>query len=699
MKQLAIRLRTGEVLLREVPVPILKKGYVLIKTRKSIISAGTERMLVDFGKASLLSKAFRQTDKLNQAIVKIRSQGLISTVNMLSNKLDQLMPLGYCQFGEVIAVGEGVQNLQKGDRVVSNGCHAEIVCVPAHLAARVPENVPDEEAVFTILASVGLQGIRLLGPALGETVAVTGLGLIGQLTVSLLRASGCRIIGIETDEERVLEASANGLIVLNPQRASVENQILELTEGQGVDGVIITASAPSDSIVRQAAHISRKRGKIVVIGSVGMNLRRADFYEKELTLQVSCSYGPGRYDPKYEEQGIDYPLPFVRWTENRNLRAVLDLLQSGALDVRTIIQKKVALENAAAIYGNDLKSNVVTVIEYPSMPDLPVNTPVKEILFEPTEAVIGIIGAGNFTRQTLLPLLKGAAIKYISSANGLNASELAGKYRIPMAVNGYQDILEDSEVDLVMIATRHNEHAQHVIQGLQAGKHVFVEKPLVIFQGELDQVVDAWKLSGKMLIVGFNRRFSPFILKMRQLLGNSLMHVVITVNAGKLPDTAWLKYRNIGGGRIVGECCHFIDLLSYLTQSHIVAVCSNALPVAPGQDRENVSMLVRLANGSSGVINYFSNGHHFYQKERLEVHSSGRSLVLDDFKCLTGYGFNSFTKMKSGQDKGHRNQFDRVVKAVKDGGEAPVPMQEIINTTRSTFAAMNSLNESGWIYV
>ncbi|CAG5071716.1 Inositol 2-dehydrogenase/D-chiro-inositol 3-dehydrogenase [Dyadobacter sp. CECT 9623] len=698
MKQLALNLRTGKVTLREVPVPTIRKGYILIKTRKSLISAGTERTLVNFGKSSLLSKIRQQPEKLDDAFAKIRSHGFINTVNMLSSRLDQLMPLGYCQVGEVIAIGEGVEGFRVGDRVVNNGCHAEAVCIPTNLVAKVPENVSDEDAVFTVMAAVGMQGIRLLKPALGETVAVIGLGLIGLLTAGLLRINGCRVICLETDEKRIQLGRDRGLQVINPAKNPLQNEILGLNGGNGVDGVLITATSTSDSILRQAALISRKRGKIVVVGSVGMNIRRADFYEKELTVQVSCSYGPGRYDRQYEEQGVDYPYSYVRWTENRNFQSVLHLFESGALHVKGMISETITLENAPLIYGNDFQSNLATVIDYPASIKERVMPP-KQLFFKPTEAVIGIIGAGNFTRLTMLPLLKGAAIKYISSANGLTASELAQKYRIPFATTGSRDILEDNEVDLVMIATRHNEHARQVIEALNAGKHVFVEKPLAIFPSELDEVIATWHASQKMVFVGFNRRFSPYVVKMRELLGNNLMHVTISVNAGHLPENAWLKDRQVGGGRMLGECCHFIDLIAFLTQSPVAAVCSNAFPLSPGQDHENVSILLRQENGSTGVVNYFSNGHHHYQKERIEVSSMGRTLILDDFKCLTGYGFKSFGKIKSAQDKGHKNQFAQLLSCVKNGENPPVSSQDIINPTRATFAAVESLSTSGWIYL
>ncbi|NIJ55657.1 bi-domain-containing oxidoreductase [Dyadobacter arcticus] len=697
MKQLAQNLRTGQTILAEVPAPIVKKGYVLIQSRKSLISAGTERMLVEFSKANLFEKARQQPEKLILVLDKIRSDGFLNTFKAVSGRLNQLMPLGYCNVGEVIQVGDGVSGFMNGDRVVSNGPHAEIVCVPANLVTKIPSNVPDEEAVFTVLAAIGLQGIRLLKPALGESVVVIGLGLIGLLAATLLRANGCRVIGIEPDLKRLELAVKMGILSINPNDCDVAKRVADLTGGVGADGVLIAASSKSGAIISQAASIARKRGKIVLIGNIGLNLNRAVFYQKELTFQVSCSYGPGRYDPNYEQGGVDYPLPFVRWTENRNFQAILDMLSMGLLNVKPLISNIIPLQDFGHFYSN--KSNApATIINYQQPNLTPALKEFKTSFFPPTDLVCGIIGAGNFTRMTLLPNLKGKSLKYLASLSGFTAAELAKKYKIPFATADYQVILADSEVDLVFITTRHDQHARMVIDAMQAKKHIFVEKPLAILPADLEEIIHVYQQSEASLTVGFNRRFSPYALKMKKLLVDAPMNVVVTVNAGYLPMDAWLNDLSIGGGRIVGEACHFIDFITFLTGSLISEVCTNALS-DHSSFCQNGNILLRYANGSTGVVNYFSNGHSTYPKERVEVYFTGRTLILDDFRNLTGYGFKGFSGLKIRKEKGHKAQFEKLLESVKSGGPAIIAFEEIINTTRATFAAVESLRKGTWIRV
>ncbi|WP_439559676.1 bi-domain-containing oxidoreductase [Dyadobacter sp.] len=699
MKQLALHLRTGKVMLHEVPAPLVRKGCVLIRTRKSLVSAGTERMLVSFGKASLLSKAIREPHKFRLAISKIRSEGFLKTFSLVSSQLSQLMPLGYAQAGEVIAVGEGVLGFRAGDRVVSNGCHAEIVCVPVNLVAKIPDNVSCEEAAFTVLAAVGLQSIRLLAPSLGEVVVVMGLGLIGLLTAELLRVNGCQVICIEPDRERRELAAKRGFQVFDQDSSATEMQLSALNNGNGVDGVIIATASSSNSIVDQAARISRRRGRIVLVGTAGLHLDRSVFYKKELSFQVSCSYGPGRYDALYEDNGVDYPLPYVRWTENRNFQAVLQLLQQGKLEVKSLISETLDFKESAAFYSKKDSKNLATIITYPDCAEEPRQESLMHFKYKPATPVIGIIGAGNFARMTLLPNLKGAAIKYIASAGGLNAYQLAKQYKIPCPTTDYRQILSDAEVSLVIIATRHDQHGKLAIQSLNAEKHVFVEKPLTIIPEELNAIVEAQQKAQKCLVVGFNRRFSPYVSKMLQLLGGAQMNVIVTVNAGSLPADSWLKDPAIGGGRILGEACHFIDLVTCLTGSRVTAVCSNAMQSQPGWADENVSILLRYLNGSAGVVNYFSNGSSKYPKERVEVFAGGCTLVLDDFKCLIGYGFENFNKLSSGIDKGHKRQFSQFSQARKDTSIPEISINEVVNTTRATFAAVESLKAGCWIEV
>lgn len=701
MKQLIQSFKTGETMLEEVPAPQIARGNVLIRTTRSLVSLGTERMLVEFGRANLVQKARQQPEKVKQVLDKIRTEGLMPTLEAVFNKLAQPLPLGYCNVGKVIGVGEGVSEFKVGDRVASNGPHAEIVCVPQNLVAAVPANVSDDEAAFTVIGSIGLQGIRLCNPTLGETIVVTGLGLIGMITAELLLANGCKVIGIDLDAEKIALARKKGIIGINPMEgADVVKSVLDETHGRGADGVIITASAKTDDIISQAARMCRKRGRIILVGVIGLNISRAEFYEKELTFQVSCSYGPGRYDEDYEQRGIDYPLPFVRWTEKRNFEAILQSISSGKLDVASLISEKVPLEEYDRVYGSIGKSrSIASILVYrEDSDDQHTVRVVPATSFVGKKGVWGIIGAGNFTKMTMLPALEKAKadIKYIASASGVTGTALAKKYKIAFSTTDYQEILRDQETDGVMITTRHNTHASMVLKALAAGKHVFVEKPLALNEDELDQIIDAYDGS-LTLTVGFNRRFSPHVQKVKQLVGNTPMNIIATMNAGAIPSNVWVHDMNVGGGRIIGEACHFIDLITYLTGSKVTAVCMNAMGMNPAENTDNASILLQYENGSTGVINYFSNGSKAYPKERIEVYSQDRTAVIDNYKQTTGYGFKGFSKLKTTLDKGHKAQFQALVNSIRNGGAPLIPFDEIINTTRASFAAVKSLQQSGWV--
>ena len=704
MKQIIQSFKTGETILEEVPSPQIKRGCLLIRTSKSLVSLGTERMLVEFGKSNYLQKAKQQPDKVKQVLDKIKTDGLKPTVEAVFNELGEPIPLGYCNVGEVVAVGEGVSGFEVGDRVASNGAHAEYVCVPKNLVAHIPDNVSDEEAAFTVVGSIGLQGIRLLNPTLGETVVVIGLGLIGLLTAQLLKANGCRVIGSDLDEEKLALAEKWGIIPFNSGKGDVVKFVEEQTDGVGADGVVITASAHTDAIISQAARMSRKRGKIVLVGVIGLNISRAEFYEKELTFQVSCSYGPGRYDDNYEQKGMDYPLPFVRWTEQRNFESVLYAISSGALQVREMITEIVPLDEYKKIYGDiGAHKSIASIISYDS-------TEKKEPLhtvsfannrFKGAKGVIGVIGAGNFTKMTMMPALKdsGAHFKYIASQGGLSGTTLAKKFGFSHSTTDYKEILKDDEVDTLLITTRHDLHARMVIEGLQAGKNVFVEKPLALNDEELQNIIDVYEKSGKTLTVGFNRRFSPHMEKIKSLVGDSQMNVIATMNAGFIPANVWVHDMKTGGGRIIGEACHYIDLISFLTGSKVKSVCMNAMGTNPEENTDNASILLRYENGSTGVINYFANGSKAYSKERVEVYSQERTLVMDNFRETKGYGVKGFSKLKTSMDKGHKNQFHRLIKTIQSGGDALIPFESIVNTTQASFAAIQSLKENRWVEI
>ncbi|WP_343486594.1 bi-domain-containing oxidoreductase [Allomuricauda sp. d1] len=706
MKQIIQSFKTGETILEDVPKPQVKPGHVLIRTSKTLVSLGTEKMLVNFGKANLLQKAKQQPDKVKEVLTKVKTDGLMPTVNAVFNKLSEPLALGYCNVGVVEAIGKGVDEFKIGDRVASNGSHAEFVCIPKNLVAAIPKNVTDEEACFTVIGSIGLQGIRLLKPTFGETVVVIGLGLIGLITAQLLKAHGCEVIGYDLDKDKVDLAASFGITAFNPGEGSEPVKfVMDKTNGVGCDGVIITASTKSDVVISDAAKMSRKRGKIVLVGVIGLHLSRADFYEKELEFQVSCSYGPGRYDANYESKGQDYPIGYVRWTEKRNFEAILNSISNKSVDVESLITQRIPLHNFSEIYDNmQSKEAIASILEYSSSAGNATTVVVSEPRYSPnSKGVIGIVGAGNFTGMTLLPNLKkaNAKIKYITSSAGVSGTGLAKKYGIARSTTKYSDVLEDAEVDIVIITTRHNLHSQMAIDGLKANKHVFVEKPLAIHHNQLDEIEEAYKNSQGSLMVGFNRRFSPHIRKMKSLLGSSEtpINVIATMNAGFIPENVWVHDMEIGGGRIIGEACHYIDLLSFLTGSSVTSVCLNAMGNHPKENTDNASILLRFENGSNAVINYFANGSKSYSKERLEVYSQGRTIIMDNFRITKGYGFKGFGKLKTKMDKGHLSQFENYIAGIAEGNGSLIDFESIMNTSRASIAAIESLKTKSWVSV
>ncbi len=708
MKQIIQDLKSGETILEDVPAPMIRRGCVLIRTHRSLVSLGTERMLVEFGKANFIDKARQQPEKVKQVFDKIKTDGLQPTMEAVFRKLGEPLPLGYCNAGEVVGVGEGVTDFQIGDRVVSNGHHAEVVCIPKNLVAKIPDGVSYEDASFTVIGAIGLQGIRLINPTFGETVVVTGLGLIGLMAGQILVANGCNVIGLDFDPTKVALAKSFGIKAYNVGDGTNPVTLVEsLTNGIGADAVLITASAKTNEVIEQAAKMSRKRGRIVLVGVVGLDIQRSDFYTKELSFQVSCSYGPGRYDDSYEERGNDYPIGFVRWTEKRNFEAILTAVANNQINVAPLITEIIDLPNYNAIYGNMKGSkSIASILKYDvSEKNDPLSTTVDldtKRSFAGQKGVLGIIGAGNFTGSTIVPNLKklNAPIKYIASSKGLSGTILAKKHGITHSTTNYRDILNDDEVDAVLITTRHGAHATQVIEALNAGKHVFVEKPLALTFDELDAVEDAYQKADKTLTVGFNRRFSPFMIDAKKQIGgsNAPINVIATMNAGFIPAEMWVHDMQSGGGRIIGEACHFIDLITFLTGSLVESVVMNALGPNPAENTDNASILLRYKNGSTGVINYFSNGSKAYSKERIEIYSQNRTIVVDNFRKSEYFGFKS-SGMKKTQDKGHFEQFRLFVDNLKNGGEATIPYEQVINTSRATIAAVASLKEGRWIQV
>jgi len=704
MKQLLQNLSSGKTYLEDIPTPAVKTGCVLIQTTRSLVSLGTEKMLVDFGKAGFIAKARKQPEKVKMVLDKIKTEGLMTTVNAVRNKLDTPLPLGYCNVGKVIAVGRGVDDFQVGDRVASNGSHAEAVCIAKNLVAKIPENISDEEAAFTVIGSIGLQGIRLLNPTLGESMVVVGLGLIGLISAQILQANGCTVLAYDLSQDKVDLANKLGIRAFNNGTTNPVDYVKEATNGIGADGVLITASANTDQIIADAATMCRMRGRVVLVGVIGLALNRNDFYTKEISFQVSCSYGPGRYDASYETKGIDYPIGFVRWTEKRNFQTILELISNKRIDVNTLITERVTLADFDQIYGDmGAGSSIASIIEYTDQQIAIEDTTrvVSEKTFNPSKPIIGLLGAGNYSRMTMLPALKkaGVQLKYIASAGGLNGTDLALKYGSAKSTTDYTLILKDIETNVFIISTQHGSHAHFVNEGLQANKHVFVEKPLAINQEQLDSIVETYNSSQGSLMVGFNRRFSPHSTKVKSYLSDTPINVIATMNAGDIPPEVWVHDMENGGGRIVGEACHFIDLISYFTGSKIVSVCMNALGSSPKQNTDNATILLQYENGSSGVINYFSNGSKKYAKERVEVYSQNRTFVIDNFITTTAYGQSGFSKLKTSLDKGHQSQFKNYLQSIEKEGKSLIAAESLINTTQASFAALQSLAAKSWINI
>lgn len=714
MKQIIHNFKTGDTFLEDIPVPQAGKGKVLIRTTHSLVSLGTERSLVEFGKANLIQKARQQPDKVKQVLDKAKSDGLRPTIETVFKRLDDPLPLGYCNVGRVVETGEGVSDLAVGDLVASNGKHAEYVCVPQNLVAKVPETVSSEEAAFTVIGSISLQGIRLCNPTFGETIVVYGLGLLGLLAAQMLLANGCRVIGIDIDQEKCKLAESWGVIPVNPASGNDPvKSVLEVTGGTGADGVVITASSKSQEIISNSAQMSRKRGRIVLVGVIGLNISRAEFYEKELTFQVSCSYGPGRYDDNYEQRGIDYPLPFVRWTEKRNFEAILSAIGSGSLHVKELISDIFSIEDFNKVYDAIGQSkSIATLLKYseegPEEKGSGNTVVLESGNFAGQKGVTGFIGAGNFTKMTMLPALKGsgAVMKYICSSGGVSGTTLAKKFGFSHSTTDYKEVLKDPEVDTVFITTRHNSHAGFVKEALQAGKNVFVEKPLAIHEDQLNEVIDAYeKGMGKdprpSLTIGFNRRFSPHTQAIKKAIGDDpgVLNIVATMNAGFIPPQVWVHDMEVGGGRILGEACHYMDLCAYLAGSEIRSVCMNSMGATMEENTDNASILMKFANGSNAVINYFANGAKSYSKERIELFSQERVFIIDNFRHTTAYGAKGFKGIKGRIDKGHKAQFHEYIRRIKEGGEPLIRFDEMVNVTRASFAALRSLKEKSWIDV
>jgi predicted dehydrogenase/threonine dehydrogenase-like Zn-dependent dehydrogenase len=660
-------------------------------------------MLVDFGKANMVGKALQQPDKVKQALEKVRTDGLAPTVEAIRAKLDQPMPLGYSNVG--VVADNGGTSFCLGDRVVSNGHHAEVVRVPNNLCARIPNTVDDESAAFTVLGSIALQGIRLAQPTLGEAVVVTGLGLIGLLAVQLLRAQGCRVLGIDFDSGKCELARSFGAEVVDLSAGEDPLAVAQaFSRGRGVDAVLITASTKSNEPVHQAATMCRQRGRIVLIGVVGLELSRADFYEKELSFQVSCSYGPGRYDAEYEDKGHDYPIGFVRWTQQRNFEAVLDMMAAGSLDVQPLISHRFSIDDAPEAYKLlDEPGTLGILIDYPHSADARDVKTVElatSVGYQSSDVVCSFVGAGNYASRVLIPAFAeaGARLDTLVSSGGVSAVQQGNKHGFAKASTDLEATLADEAVNTVVIATGHNVHAQQVVAALNTGKQVFVEKPLALTADELAAIDEAWQSQhGKSrLMVGYNRRFSPLTVTMKTLLDKLAgpKTYILTMNAGAIPPDHWTQDRELDGGRIIGEACHYIDLLRFLVGAPIVGFTASSLGGAPGVgiSEDKASITLTFEDGSMGTIHYFANGGKAFPKERIEAFGGDAVLQLDNFKRLKGFGWKGFKGQRlRSQDKGQKACAAAFIESIRSGAPAPVSYEEIMEVARVSIEVAESL--------
>ena len=702
MLQILQSLRDGTTSVDQVPCPAAGRDQVLIRSRATLISAGTERMLLDFGKAGWIEKARTQPDKVRMVIDKVRTDGFAATLESVNAKLDQPITLGYCNAGVVLE--PGTVGFAPADRVVSNGPHAEIVRASKNLCARVPSGVSDDAAAFTVVGAIALEGIRLAQPTLGECFAVTGLGLIGLVAVQILRAHGCRVLGIDLDPKKLELARRFGAETVDLSVGEDPIRAAEIfSRGRGLDGVLIAAATKSDEPVHQAALMCRKRGRIVLVGVTGLELSRDDFYKKELSFQVSCSYGPGRYDPAYEQGGHDYPYAYVRWTAQRNFEAVLDMMADGRLQVEPLITHRFPFDRALDAYklleGDEFYLGILLqyATDKTDQEILKRRVPLRPGAQSgsPSTASIGFIGAGGYAAKILIPAFQktGAHLASIASNGGLSAAHAGRKFGFDEATTDVDAILANPAIDTVVIATRHDSHAALVCRALKAGKHVFVEKPLALNAEQLDEIEETWRAlpEPRLLMVGFNRRFAPHVVRVRELLESvkEPKALVYTVNAGAIPGDHWTQDPESGGGRILGEACHFLDLLRFLANSPAKEVHTAR------QSSDTVTITVTYEDGSIGTVHYFATGHKSLSKERLEIRRRRSGLILDNFRTLQAYGWPHFKKMSLWrQNKGANEMAAAFVQAIRTGAVSPIPFDDLLEVTRTTLKAAQSQNQN-----
>jgi len=692
-------------------VPALQKGRVLVRTVASLISAGTERAAVELVSKGLVKEARQRPDLVKAVVAKVKSEGLLNTFASVRDKMAASQSLGYSAAGIVEAVAEDVTEFRAGDRVACAGVgfasHAEVLSVPKNLCVHLPDGVSFESGAYGTLGAIALQGVRLAEPTLGESVVVIGLGLVGQLTVQLLKANGCRVFGLDLDQSRValaLELGADKAVVSSE---AATKEIETWTRGHGADAVLITAATDSNQPIELAARVSRLKGRVIVVGMTGMDIPRAPFFSRELKLVISMSYGPGRYDPEYEERGHDYPLPYVRWTEKRNIESFLELIGDGRLNVERLTTHRFSIKEADRAYqlisGELQEPNLGVVLNYDPGAEvirkvsLGAASPVRK---SEKSIGLGVIGAGGYVPAMLLPHFKTERVEFrsIATATGVTAHDVGKRFGFAYAMSSAEEVLDDASVNLVVIGTRNNTHAELARGGLERNKHVFCEKPLALNDEQLESVLEAARSSQGKLMVGFNRRFAPLTQRAKEFFNNvdAPLSILYRVNAGRIPNEHWMQNAEEGGGRIIGEVCHFIDLIQYLVGAPPVSLFAESISARSSKivDADSVIITLRFADGSNGSVAYLAEGDKGLAKERVEIFGAGRTFVLDDFRRATLYkdGREEQVGLKA-QDKGQQEQVRVVCASVLQGGTAPISLDELAATTRATFRVLDSLRE------
>ncbi len=700
MKQVLQNRRSGQLTVEDVPIPLPGPGRVLVRNARSLISSGTERQSVSLGAKSLVGKALARPDQVKKVLDVSRREGMAAAYSKAMGVLERSHPLGYSCAGVVVEAGEGVAEFRPGMRVACAGGgyanHAEYVSVPTNLCVRVPDEVNFDDAAFTTVGAIALQSIRQADVSLGDVVVVVGLGLVGQLVAQLLRCAGCQVLGIDVDARAVdMARSLGGNAAVSGGEQVV---IASMTRDRGADKVIIAAGGGGNKAVELAAQLCRDRGTVVVIGDVGLNIPRDVFYEKELDLRLSRSYGPGRYDRAYEEQGVDYPVGYVRWTENRNMEAFLDTAARGQLSLSGLVTHRFGIERTVDAYELMLDQDrpdrpIGVLLEYPEgAAEVSYDRRARLQSVKQREGVIGVgvIGAGNFARGTLLPILKAQpriALVGVATASGSSGKDVATREGFSYCTTDYRDILSDSDIDAVVIATRHDLHARIAIDALKASKQTFVEKPMALDQVELDAVVGAAQESPALLMVGHNRRFAPLSTQARDFVGDGPKVINCRINAGPLPGDHWALDSIEGGGRIIGEVCHFVDLLTFLSGSTPRDVAA----YGAGSSADSVVIIIQFADGSVGSVTYAGLGDPAYPKERIEMFANGKVVVIDDFCRATFVSEGRQKTKKISQDKGHRGEVEYFINALLGNGEPDALLQDSIAVTRTTLLVQQVL--------